>query len=120
MLVLIVLAGAVACYWAGSRFYGAFLEKWLGVSAERPTPAVRLNDGRDYIPAKPFVLFAHHFAAIAGAGPIVGPTLAFAYGVVPGLVWVILGAIFIGGAQDMSALVVSVREGSRSVAEIAR
>lgn len=120
MLVLIVLAVAVACYWAGSRFYGAFLEKQLGVSPERPTPAVQVNDGRDYVPAKPFVLFAHHFAAIAGAGPIVGPTLAFAYGVVPGLVWVVLGAIFIGGVHDLSALVVSVREGSRSIAEIAR
>jgi len=120
MFVLVVLAVAVACYWVGSRFYGAFLERQLGVSPDRPTPAVQVNDGRDYVPAKPFVLFAHHFAAIAGAGPIVGPTLAFAYGVVPGLVWVILGAIFLGGMHDMCALVVSVRERGRSIAEIAR
>ncbi len=120
MFVLTVLTIAVACYWMGSRFYGAFLERNLGVSPDRPTPAVQVNDGRDYVPAKPYVLFAHHFAAIAGAGPIVGPTLALAYGVMPGLVWVISGAIFMGGVHDMSALIISVREGSRSIAEIAR
>jgi len=120
MLVLIVLFSAVVFYWVGSRYYGGRLEKWLGVSDDRKTPAVRLNDGRDYVPAKPFVLFAHHFAAIAGAGPIVGPTLAFAFGVAPALIWVIVGAIFLGGVHDMSALVVSVREGGRSIAEVAR
>jgi carbon starvation protein len=120
MLILLVLVLAMVCYWAGSRFYGGFLERRLGVSKDRVTPAVQVNDGRDYVPAKPFVLFAHHFAAIAGAGPIVGPTLAFVYGVVPGLVWVILGAIFFGGVHDMCALMVSVRERGRSIAEIAR
>lgn len=120
MLVLTVLLLAVACYYLGSRYYGGYLERLLNVTGERKTPAVRINDGRDYVPAKPFVLFAHHFAAIAGAGPIVGPTLAFAFGVAPGLVWVVLGAIFLGGVHDMSALVVSVREGGRSIAEIAR
>ena len=120
MLVFIVLVVAIAGYLAGSRFYGGYLEKILGVNRPRKTPAEALNDGRDYVPAKPYVLFAHHFAAIAGAGPIVGPTLAFAYGVLPGLVWVIVGAIFIGGVHDMSALVISVRERGRSMAEIAR
>lgn len=120
MLVFIVLVVAIAGYLAGSRFYGGYLEKILGVNRLRKTPAEALNDGRDYVPAKPYVLFAHHFAAIAGAGPIVGPTLAFAYGVLPGLVWVIVGAIFIGGVHDMSALVISVRERGRSMAEIAR
>jgi carbon starvation protein len=120
MLILIVLTVAVVCYCLGSRYYGAYVERQLGASADRPTPAVQVNDGRDYVPAKPYVLFAHHFAAIAGAGPIVGPTLAFAYGVLPGLIWVIVGAIFIGGVHDMSALLVSVREGGRSIAEIAR
>jgi len=120
MLILIVLTVAVVCYWAGSRYYAAYVERQLEVSADRPTPAVQVSDGRDYVPARPYVLFAHHFAAIAGAGPIVGPTLAFAYGVVPGLIWVIVGAIFIGGVHDMTALLVSVREGGRSIAEIAR
>lgn len=120
MFVLTVLIIAVACYWAGSRFYGSRLERLLGVSPEQPTPAVRVNDGRDYVPAKPYVLFAHHFAAIAGAGPIVGPTLALAYGVMPALFWLILGAVLLGGVHDMSALVVSVHEGGRSIAEIAR
>jgi carbon starvation protein len=120
MLVLLVLTSAVVCYWIGSRFYGGFVEKQFDVSKDRITPAVRVNDGRDYVPAKPFVLFAHHFAAIAGAGPIVGPTLALAYGVVPGLVWLILGVVFLGGVHDMCSLLVSVREGGRSIAEIAR
>ncbi|HRZ35420.1 MAG TPA: carbon starvation CstA family protein [Candidatus Paceibacterota bacterium] len=120
MFVLLVLFSAATCYWAGSRFYGGQLEKWLDVRQDRPTPAVRLNDGRDYVPARPFVLFAHHFAAIAGAGPIVGPTLAFAFGVMPALIWVVVGAIFIGAVHDMSSLVVSVREGGRSIAEVAR
>ena len=120
MIILVILAFAVVCYYAGSSLYGAFIEKNMGVDSNRPTPAVKFNDGRDYVPAKPFVLFAHHFAAIAGAGPIVGPTLAFAYGVIPGMVWVVLGAIFIGGVHDMSALMISVRERGQSIAEIAR
>lgn len=120
MLVLLILFTAVACYWAGSRFYGGQLEKWLDIRGDRATPAVRLNDGRDYVPAKPYVLFAHHFAAIAGAGPIVGPTLAFAFGIMPALIWVVVGAIFMGGVHDMSNLAVSVREGGRSIAEVAR
>ena len=120
MIILCILAVAVSLYWAGTRFYGGYLEKVFRLEVDRKTPAVEINDGRDYVPAKPFVLFAHHFAAIAGAGPIVGPTLAFAYGVVPGLVWVVLGAIFIGGVHDMSALFISVRERGQSIAEIAR
>lgn len=120
MFVLVVLALAVTFYLLASRFYGRYLERQFDVSPARPTPAVQQTDGRDYVPAKPYVLFAHHFAAIAGAGPIVGPTLALAYGVVPGLVWVILGAILIGGVHDMSALLVSVRERGRSIAEVAR
>ncbi|MCX7723447.1 MAG: carbon starvation protein A [Verrucomicrobiae bacterium] len=120
MFVLIVLGAAVTGYLLASRFYGRFLERQFDVSEAQPTPAVKFNDGLDYVPAKPYVLFAHHFAAIAGAGPIVGPTLAAAYGVVPGLVWVILGAMLIGGVHDMSALLVSVRERGRSIAEVAR
>ncbi len=72
------------------------------------------------MPAKPYVLFAHHFAAIAGAGPIVGPTLALAYGYLPALLWVVLGAIFLGGVHDMTTLYMSAREEGRSVADIAR
>jgi len=74
-ILLTILVGTFLCYWIAERFYGSFLERALGVDAKNQTPAVTKNDGRDFVPAKPYVLFAHHFAAIAGAGPIVGPTL---------------------------------------------
>ncbi|HOW65799.1 MAG TPA: carbon starvation CstA family protein [Candidatus Paceibacterota bacterium] len=120
MSVLIILAVAFACYWAGNRFYGTRIERLFQVDPQRRTPAHELQDGVDYVPAKPHVLFAHHFAAIAGAGPIVGPTLACAYGIVPALVWVVVGAIFLGGVHDLSALIISVREKGHSIADIAR
>jgi carbon starvation protein len=114
------LALAFVCYWAGNRFYGTRIEQLFQIDPQRRTPAHELRDGVDYIPAKRHVLFAHHFAAIAGAGPIVGPTLACAYGIVPALVWVVAGAIFLGGVHDMSVLIISVREQGRSIADIAR
>lgn len=119
-LILLVLALAVAAYYFANRFYGPRLERAFGIEPERPTPAHTRQDGRDFIPARPSVLFAHHFAAIAGAGPIIGPTLALAYGLAPGLIWVIVGAIFLGGAHDLMALLTSVREKGESIAVIAR
>ena len=115
-----VLCGALLCYWLAARFCGAFLEHTLGVDARRPTAAIVKNDGKDFIPAKPYVLFAHHFAAIAGAGPIVGPTLAVAYGWLPVLLWVVIGATLMGGVHDMVVLFISTREQGASVADIAR
>lgn len=120
VVVLSILAGALVAYFLASRFYSRFVERALGVDPSRPTPAHEKNDGRDFVPAKPYVLFAHHFAAIAGAGPIVGPTLAVAYGYAPALLWVVLGAIFLGGVHDMTTLYMSVREKGRSVADIAK
>ena len=120
IVILSILAAVGLCYFLGGRFYGAFLSRALGIDPSRATPAVTQNDGRDFVPAKPYVLFAHHFAAIAGAGPIVGPTLAMAYGYLPALLWVVLGAIFLGGAHDMATLYMSTREQGRSVADIAR
>ncbi|MFZ4598125.1 MAG: carbon starvation protein A [Terrimicrobiaceae bacterium] len=119
-VLLLILASSAICYYLGGRFYGRYLARSIGVNDARPTPAIEKNDGRDFIPSKPYVLFAHHFAAIAGAGPIVGPTLAMAYGYVPALLWVVLGAIFLGGVHDMTTLYMSVREEGRSVADIAR
>lgn len=120
MNILWILLAAVACYVVATRFYAAYLERALGVDPGRPTAAHTKKDGRDFMPAKPYVLFAHHFAAIAGAGPIVGPTLAVAYGYLPALLWVVLGAIFLGGVHDMTTLYMSVREEGKSVADIAR
>ncbi|MFQ5684676.1 MAG: carbon starvation protein A [Candidatus Binatia bacterium] len=104
----------------GYRFYGRYLARLAGVNPENPTPAVRVNDGVDYVPTKGPVVFSHHFASIAAAGPIVGPTLAVFYGYVPTWLWIILGVIFIGAVHDFMALFVSLQEGGRSIAEVAR
>jgi len=120
MNVLVPLvAGGILLLFA-SRFYGGFLARWLGIDAKRDTPAVEQEDGRDFVPTRVHVLFAHHFSAIAGAGPILGPTMALLYGYAPGWFWIILGGIFFGAAHDLAALFVSVRSGGRSMAEIAR
>lgn len=119
-ILLTILVGTLLCYWLAERFYGSFLERALGVDPKNQTPAVTKNDGRDFVPAKPYVLFAHHFAAIAGAGPIVGPTLAMVYGYLPALIWVVIGASLLGGVHDMVTLFMSTREQGRSVADIAR
>jgi len=120
MNVLIPLAAGGILLLLASRFYGGFLARWLGLDAKRPTPAVAREDGRDFVPTRLHVLFAHHFSAIAGAGPILGPTMALLYGYAPGWFWIIFGGIFFGAAHDLAALFVSVRSGGRSMAEIAR
>ena len=103
------------------RFYGKFLEKLFGVDPSIKTPAVRINDGVDYIPAKHWtVLFGHHFSSIAGAGPILGPVLAAAsWGWLPAFLWIVLGSIFVGAIHDFSSLVVSLRHNGTSIADIA-
>lgn len=120
MNIGLLMALSVLALLGGYRFYGRYVAKLAGVDAARPTPAMRINDGVDYVPAKAPVLFGHHFASIAAAGPIVGPTLAVFYGYVPTWLWIILGVIFIGAVHDFMALFVSVREGGRSIAEVAR
>lgn len=120
MNVLIYLVAALICFIAAYRFYGRFIERALGVTPNRPTPAVELQDGRDYVPTRPSVLFAHHYSTIAGAGPIVGPTLGVLFGVGPAWLWVALGAIFFGAVHDFVALYASLRERGCSMAEIAR
>jgi carbon starvation protein len=98
--------------------YSRFLAGVLGVDAARPTPAHTLQDGVDYVPTHPAVLFGHHFASIAGAGPIVGPVLAAQYGWVAVALWVVLGCIFIGAAHDLFALFLSIRHQGRSIGTI--
>src|SRR3970040_2391344 len=109
MNVGLLLVGSLAVLGLGYRFYGRFVARSIGIAANRPTPAVSINDGRDYVPTKPAVLFAHHYASIASAGPIVGPTLAVFYGVAPTWLWIILGVIFIGAVHDFSVLFVGAR-----------
>lgn len=119
-LILTLLAISVALLFIPGTWYGRRIARSLKLDESRPTPAREKNDGRDFVPSKPYVLFAHHFAAIAGAGPIVGPTLAMAYGWMPALVWIVFGSIFLGGVHDMCVLFVSLREGARSIAEVAK
>jgi carbon starvation protein len=120
MNVLFYFLTAIVCFVLAYRFYGRFIAQAIGEDKNRVTPAVELNDGKDYIPTRPSVLFAHHYSTIAGAGPIVGPTLGILYGVGPAWLWVVIGAIFFGAVHDFVALFASIREKGCSMAEIAR
>jgi carbon starvation protein len=118
LALLLILSLSVLV--AGYFLYGRRVARILGIDPARPTPATQINDGVDYVPTNPAVLFGHHYASIAAAGPIVGPTLAVFYGIVPTWLWILVGVIFIGAVHDFSVLFVSVREGGKSIAEIAR
>ena len=120
MNVLVYVLLALASYAIAYRFYGRFIARSMGEEADRATPAVAFNDGKDFVPTRPSVVFAHHYSTIAGAGPIVGPTLGILYGVGPAWLWVVLGAIFFGAVHDFGALFSSIRERGSSMAEIAR
>ena len=120
MNILVLFAAGTAFFVLASRFYGRLIARSLGVDPEIPTPAIVRNDGRDYVPTRIHVLFAHHFSAIAGAGPILGPTIAILYGYGPVWLWIVLGSIFIGAVHDFTAIFVSIREGGQSMAEVAR
>lgn len=113
---------AAACFFIISyRFYGAFITaKVLSIDERRITPAKRLADGRDYHPTHKWVLFGHHFAAIAGAGPLIGPVLAAQFGYLPGFLWILIGAALGGAVHDTVILAASVRRNGRSLAQIAK
>jgi carbon starvation protein len=113
------IIGAVLFY-LGYRYYGRYIAKVFKEDDSCPTPACSMKDDIDYVPTKPIVLFGHHFASIAGGGPIIGPTVAMMFGFIPVWLWAVLGSIFIGGVHDMTALFASVREKGKSVAEIAK
>ncbi|MHB1653738.1 MAG: carbon starvation CstA family protein [Desulfitobacteriaceae bacterium] len=116
---LIVISALVLTL--GYRYYGAFIAaKVLALDDSRKTPAIIHNDDRDYVPTNKWVLFGHHFAAIAGAGPLIGPTLAAQFGYLPGTLWILLGSVFAGAVHDMVILFASVRNDGLSLAEIAR
>jgi carbon starvation protein len=120
MNVLILLSIAIILFIIAARYYAGYIARNLGENPVYPTPAVRINDGQDYVPTKNYIVFAHHFSAIAGAGPILGPTMALLYGYGPAWLWIVFGGIFIGAVHDFSALFVSMREGGKSMAEVAR
>ncbi|MBI3947449.1 MAG: carbon starvation protein A [Armatimonadetes bacterium] len=121
MSLLVVALVAIAIYIAGYVLYGGFLSRVFGVDDKRVTPAVRINDGVDHVPTSPPILLGQHFASIAAVAPIVGPIVAgLAHGWVPGLLWILLGAVFIGGTHDFAALIASIRHEARSVGELVR
>ncbi len=115
---IVLLLGATALFAVAYFFYGRLIERVLGVDPARPTPAKTRGDGVDYVPAHPAVLFGHHFASIAGAGPIVGPIAAAYFGWGAVVAWVVLGCIFIGAVHDMVSLYLSVRHEGRSIASV--
>ena len=116
-----LVTAAVCTYLVAYRFYGRVLAaRVFALRADRPTPAVRLADGRDYVPTNRWVVFGHHFAAIAGPGPLVGPTLAAQFGWLPGALWIIVGVALAGAVQDMVILIASVRRDGKSLGEMAR
>ena len=117
----ITIVFAALCIFAiAYRFYGLWVaQKVLNINAARETPANRFEDGKDYVPTNKYVLFGHHFAAIAAAGPLLGPVLAAQFGYLPGLLWILIGCVLAGGVHDMVVLFCSVRHRGKSLAYIA-
>jgi carbon starvation protein len=114
-----VVVAAVCVYLIAYRYYSLFMAtKVLGLDATRQTPAWSRNDGLDYVPTNQYVLFGHHFAAIAGAGPLVGPVLAAQMGYLPGLLWILVGVVFAGAVQDFIVLFISTRRDGRSLGDL--
>ena len=116
-----LVAAAVCTYALGYRFYSGFIAtKVLTLDRQRATPAERLENGRDFLPTNKWVVFGHHFAAIAGPGPLVGPVLAAQFGYLPGTLWILVGAVFGGCVQDFVILLFSVRRDGKSLTEMAK
>src|SRR5258707_13533448 len=116
-----LVVAAICTYAVGYRFYSKFIAaRVLVLDAQRATPAERLENGRDFVPTNKWVVFGHHFAAIAGPGPLVGPVLAAQFGYLPGTLWILTGAVFGGCVQDFVILLFSVRRDGKSLTEIAR
>lgn len=116
-----IVVAALCVYAIGYRFYSLYIaERALGLDPRRMTPAWRHNDGLDYVPTNKTVLYGHHFAAIAGAGPLVGPVLAAQMGYLPGMLWILFGVVFAGAVQDFIVLFISTRRDGRSLGEIVK
>jgi carbon starvation protein len=116
-----LVIASVCIYAVAYRYYSLFLANTvLSLDSHRQTPAVRYNDNKDYVPTNRIVVFGHHFAAIAGAGPLVGPVLAAQMGYLPGMLWILFGVVLAGAVQDLLILGISMRRGARSLGEIIR
>ena len=116
-----LLTAAVCTYVVAYRFYSKFLaDRVFGLDAQRATPAERFNNGHDFVPTNRWVLFGHHFAAIAGAGPLVGPVLAAQFGFLPGTLWLVIGVVLGGAVQDFTILFCSLRRDGKSLGQMAK
>src|SRR5271168_3046725 len=121
MTAMPLMIAALCAMAIAYRYYSAFLAaKVATLNDLRVTPAVELEDGTNYHPTNKWVLFGHHFAAISGAGPLIGPVLAAQFGYLPGLLWIVVGVCLAGAVQDFLVMAASVRRGGKSLAEIAR
>ena len=118
MTAVLIIVAAIVLLAIGYVTYGSWLAKEWGIDPSRKTPAIEMEDGVDYVAAKPAVLMGHHFSSIAGAGPINGPVQASVFGWLPVFLWCVIGGIFFGGLQDFGSLFASVRHGGKSVGEI--
>src|SRR5438445_7087704 len=116
-----VMVGVLAVLAVAYRYYSAFLAaRVAALDDSRKTPAYEFQDGQNFDPTNRWVLFGHHFAAISGAGPLIGPVLAIQFGYLPGLIWLVVGVCLAGAVQDMMVLAASVRRDGKSLAAIAR
>ncbi|MEY3839054.1 MAG: carbon starvation protein, partial [Pseudomonadota bacterium] len=115
------ITAAVCIYMIAYRFYASWIAaKVLVIDEHRKTPALRLQNDKDFIPTDKWIVFGHHFAAIAGPGPLVGPTLAAQFGYLPGMLWILIGAVLGGAVQDMTTLFFSTRRNGKSLGQMAR
>ncbi|MDE2585551.1 MAG: carbon starvation protein A, partial [Betaproteobacteria bacterium] len=116
-----IVIAAVCTYLIAYRYYSLYIaDRVMELDPKRMTPAVRHNDGLDYVPTNKYVLFGHHFAAIAGAGPLVGPVLAAQMGYLPGMLWILAGVVFAGAVQDFMVLFISTRRDGRSLGDLVK
>ena len=121
MNAITIVVGAICILMIAYRLYGTFMAaKVLKLDDSKPTPAQKLEDGQDYVPTNKWVVFGHHFAAIAAAGPLVGPILAAQFGYLPGLIWLLVGAVIGGAVHDMVVLFASMRRDGKSLSEVAK
>ncbi len=113
------ICATICCQLLGYRFYSAWIAiKILKIDQHRKTPAVKINDGKDFVPTHRWIVFGHHFAAIAGPGPLIGPTLAVQFGYLPGTLWIVIGSVLAGAVQDMIILFASMRRNSKSLGKM--
>ncbi|MGN1402664.1 MAG: carbon starvation protein CstA [Bacillus sp. (in: firmicutes)] len=121
MNAITIVVGSICILLIAYRLYGTFMAaKVLKLDDSKPTPAEKLEDGQDYVPTNKWVVFGHHFAAIAAAGPLVGPILAAQFGYLPGLIWLLVGAVIGGAVHDMVVLFASMRRDGKSLSEVAK